>query len=67
MRKVIDRDGFGDIVSSEGLSQNASALGTTDILHFSRDGLNKFGRRYFEAYEKLTDKKSNTPKKTMID
>ncbi len=56
MRKVIERDGFGDVVSSEGLTQNASALGTTDILHFSRDGLNKFGRRYYAAYKRLTDK-----------
>ena len=54
MREVIDRDGFGDIVSSEGLIPNGVAIGTTDILHFSRDGLNKFGRRYFEAYERLT-------------
>ena len=56
MREVIGRDGFGDIVSSEGLIPNGEAIGNGDILHFSRDALHKFGRRYFEAYSALTDK-----------
>ena len=54
MREVIDSDGFGDIVSSEGLKPNGEAIGNGDILHFSRDALHKFGRRYFEAFDRLT-------------
>ena len=47
MQKVVDRDGFAEIVSSEGLIPNGVKIGTTDILHFSRDALHRFGIRYY--------------------
>lgn len=56
MQEVIKNDGLGEIVSSEGLIPNGQAIGNGDILHFSRDGLHKLGRRYFEAYRRITKK-----------
>lgn len=56
MKKVIDTDGYGTIVSSEGAQVNNEAIGNGDVLHFSRNGIHLLGRRYFEAFEKLTKK-----------
>lgn len=51
--EVFSEIGNAALVSSEGLLSNGKKNGTDDILHFSRDALMKFGKRYFEAYEKL--------------
>jgi len=52
----IKDDGCGMLVSSAGAKVNKEAVGNGDILHFSRDGLHLLGKRYLEAFEKLTQK-----------
>ena len=57
MKRVLENDGYGTVVSSEGAEVNDEATGNGDILHFSRNGIHLLGRRYFEAFEKLTKNK----------
>ena len=57
MKRVLENDGYGTVVSSEGAEVNDEATGNGDILHFSRNGIHLLGRRYFEAFKKLTKKK----------
>ena len=45
--------GNAALTSSEGLLSNGRKNGTADILHFSKEALAIFGKRYFEEYEKL--------------
>jgi hypothetical protein len=52
-KEVFSEIGNAALVSSEGLLSNGKKNGTGDNLHFCRDALMKFGKRYFEAYEKL--------------
>jgi hypothetical protein len=47
--------------SAEGLS------GNPDNLHFSADGLYKFGLRYFEEFEKHRDPNKVFPEKSDAD
>jgi len=56
MQAVLKDDGCGMLVSSAGAKVNKEAVGNGDILHFSRDGLHLLGKRYLEAFEKLTQK-----------
>lgn len=46
----------GSFVSSKGLKSNNDEIGNGDPLHFSRDALYIFGKRYYSAYKKLTNK-----------
>lgn len=54
MRNVLDEIGGCAVASSAGLDSNGRKNGTSDILHFSYEALMKFGKRYFDAYKKLT-------------
>lgn len=50
---VLNSIGRCAIVSSAGLDSNGRKNGVTDILHFSYEAQMEFGKRYFEAWEKL--------------
>lgn len=54
IKDVFSEIGRARLVSSAGLLSNNEANGNGDVLHFSRDGLMKFGIRYFDAFEDLT-------------
>lgn len=52
-RELFSEIGNAELVSSEGLLSNGKKNSTGDNLHFCRDALMEFGRRYFKAYRKL--------------
>ena len=59
MREVIAADGYGEVVSSKGLTSNNDVTGNGDTIHFSRDGVHSLGRRYLEAFKRLTKTKKS--------
>ena len=46
----------GCFVSSEGLTSNDQVTADADIIHFSRESQYILGKRYFDAYKKITEK-----------
>ena len=55
MREVCSEVGNAAFVETAGLLSNQEQNGGWDIIHFSRDALNKLGARYFEAYRGIID------------
>lgn len=53
IKEVSDEIGCAALVSSAGLTSNGEKNGNGDILHFSREALMEFGKRYFEEYKSL--------------
>lgn len=61
LREIADNNAYTGFVSAEGLS------GNPDNLHFSADGLYKFGLRYFDEFEKLRNPEKIFPDKPNAD
>ena len=61
LKEIADNNSMTGFASAEGLS------GNPDNLHFSADGLYKFGLRYFDEFEKLRDPNKIFPDKSDAD
>ena len=61
LKEIAENNQMTGFTSAEGLS------GNPDNLHFSADGLYKFGLRYLEEFEKLRDPNKEFPEKSDED
>ena len=61
LREIADNNPLTGFASAEGLACNP------DNLHFSADGLYKFGLRYFDELERLRDPNKVYPDKSDMD
>ena len=53
IKSVCNDIGFARFVETKGLTSNSQILGNNDTIHFSREGINKLGLRYFEAFKSI--------------
>lgn len=54
IRRVVDRNGPAAFVETSDLKSNNLQTGNGDTIHFCRESLHILGRRYFDAYYRLT-------------